>query len=182
MAVTTNPQDLQAQGVRLYDQHDFEAAARLFQQAKDAYAAVNQPDMVAEMKVNIGLVHRALGENQQALEMMQEALRTFQEMGDKLRTAQVQGNLGGVYTALNDRDQAHLAYRQAADLFIELGEKKMYAETMLAIGSLQVRNWKFFDGAVSYQLGLEYLETLTPTQKLLKFLSRLITRLSGTPA
>lgn len=174
-----NAQELQEQGVKLYDQHDYEAAARLFQQAKEAYADAGQQDMVAEMKVNIGLVHRALGENQQALELMQEALRTFQESGDKLRVGQVLGNMGGVYMALNDKEQAFSAYRQAADTFLELGEKKLYSETMLAIGSLQVREGKIFNGAASYQIGLEGLEHLTPAQKIIKRLSSFITGLTS---
>ncbi|MCU0511742.1 MAG: tetratricopeptide repeat protein [Anaerolineae bacterium] len=171
--------ELQEQGVKLYDQHDYEAAARLFQQAKEAYAEASQHDMVAEMKVNIGLVHRALGENQQALELMQEAQRAFQEAGDKLRLAQVLGNMGGVYLALSDREQAFHVYRQAADIFLELGEKKLYSETMLAIGSLQVRGGKFFNGAAYYQIGLEGLENLTPAQKLIKRLSALVSALGN---
>ena len=55
-------------GLELHVPH---ALARAFQQAKDAYSDNDQHDMVAEMKVNIGLVHRELGETQHALEMMQ---------------------------------------------------------------------------------------------------------------
>lgn len=178
--MTTTPHELQMQGIQLYDQHDYEAAARIFQQAKEGYAAAGQVDMVAEMKVNIGLVHRALGENQQALDMMREALQAFQERQDKLRTAQVLGNLGGVYLALSDKDQALASYRQAADIFKELGEKVMYAETMIALGSMQIRDWKFFEGAASYQVGLEFLDKLTPIQKVIQWLARLITSLSRT--
>ena len=74
--------ELQEQGVSLFEQHDYEAAARVFQEARDAYTTGGQDDMAAEMKVNIGLVHSSLNEYQQALELMQEALRTFQEKDD----------------------------------------------------------------------------------------------------
>lgn len=172
-------QELQEQGVRLFEQHDYEAAARVFQQAREAYAAAGQDDMVAEMKVNIGLVHRALSENQQALELMQEALRTFRERQDNLRTAQVLGNMGGVYIALSDREEAYNAYRQAADMFLEMGEKELYSETLLAIGNLQVRQGKIFAGAASYRVGLESKKHLTPAQKMIKRLSNLITSLNN---
>ena len=59
-------QELQEQGVKLFRQRDYEAAGRVFQQALDAYEADKQADMAAEMRTNIGLVHRSLGENQQA--------------------------------------------------------------------------------------------------------------------
>lgn len=176
----TTAKDLQEQGIKLYHQQDYEAAARIFQQAKDAYAADNQPDMAAEMETNIGLVHRALGENQQALEIMQAALRTFQERGDSLRAAQVMGNLGGVYIELGDKEQAYNCYRQAADIFQDLGEKKLYGETLIAIGAMQVRDGKLWAGAATYEVGLENLDKLTMPQKILKGLIGIKNRLSGT--
>lgn len=177
----TSAHDLKEQGVKLFKQRDYEASARLFQQAKEAYQADNILDMAAEMKTNIGLVHRALGENQQALELMEEALHTFQELNDSQRVAQVLGNIGGVYAALGDKEQAHNCYRQAADMFDELGEKELYGQTLLAIGALQVRDGKLTAGAATYQVGLENLHDLTPSQRMLKFLSGVVNKLSGTP-
>lgn len=171
--------ELQEQGVKLFQQHDYEAAAKIFHQAQDAYAEAGQDDMVAEMKVNIGLAHRALGETQQALEIMQEALRTFQERDDAMRTAQVLGNLGGVYNALGDKEQSFASYRQAADIFKELGENELYGETLLAIGDLQLRDGKIVMGANTYRIGLENLPNLTPTQKIIKSLSGVIDRFVG---
>jgi len=173
--------ELQQKGIEHFEQHDYEAAARYFQQAKDLYEAEETHDMAAEMAVNIGLVHRALAENQQALELMQEALRIFQDQEDELRMAQVLGNMGGVYMALNDKEQAFLSYRQAADLFRDLGEQQMYSQTMLALGNLQVRDGKLFAGAVSYQLGLEDMQNLTTRQKILKRLTQFMAALGNTP-
>lgn len=171
--------ELQDQGVKLYEQQDYEAAARIFKQARDAYEDSGQPDMAAEMQTNIGLVHRALGENQQALDVMQLALQTFQEHEDHLRVAQVLGNMGGVYAELSDKEQAYNCYRQAADIFQELGEKKLYGETLLAMGAMQVRDGKIWAGAATYEIGLEQLENLSPTQKILKGLIGVKNRLSG---
>lgn len=172
-------QEYQEQGVKLFNQRDFEAAARAFQQAKESYSELDQADMVAEMQVNLGLVHRALGEHQQALDMMQQALRFFQEADDTRRAAQALGNMGGVYDALNDREQAYNSYRQAADIFLELDEMQLYGQTLLAMGDLQVREGKIMVGAATYQLGLEYIEDLNARQKLMKNISGLITRLTG---
>lgn len=171
--------ELQEQGVKLFQQKDYEAAARMFQQAHDAYKGDNQPDMAAEMQVNMGLVHRALGENQQALDMMQSALHVFQEMSDALRTGQVLGNMGGVYAALGDKEQAYTCYRQAADIFDELGQKKLYGETMLAMADLQVRDGKLLSGAATYEVGLEQLDDLSASQKILKGLLGIRNKISG---
>jgi tetratricopeptide (TPR) repeat protein len=177
----TNAEELKNRGIALFDQHDYEAANRIFQQAKDAYAEESRHDMVAEMKVNIGLVHRVLGELQQALEMMEEALRTFQDQGDQMRVAQTLGNLGGVYLALNDKERAELSYRQAANIFQELGENEYYSDTMMALGAMQVRDGRLFVGAATYQVALENRTRLTGTQKVIRALSNLVNRIGGTP-
>lgn len=176
----TNAQELQAKGVKLFQQKEFEAAARTFQQALEAYEASNQPDMVAEMRVNLGLVHRALGENQQALDAMQEALAYFQETNDDRRMAMVLGNMGGVYVALNDKEQAYTCYRTAADIFQALGEKKLHAETLMAMGDLQVRDGKIGAGAATYEVGLSELDELTARQKVIKGLIGIRNRITGT--
>ncbi|MBC6935155.1 MAG: tetratricopeptide repeat protein [Chloroflexi bacterium] len=175
----TTAQELQERGVKLFQQKDFEAAAQHFQQAMDAYEAEGRRDIAAEMQVNIGLVHRALGENQQALEAMQAALGVFQETGDAVRTAKVLGNMGGVYVELNDHEQAYNCYRQAADIFEAQGEKKLYGETLMAIGALQVDERKLMQGAATYEVGLEQLGELTPRQKMIKGLLGIRNKLSG---
>lgn len=170
---------LKEQGVKLFLQHDYEAANRAFQQAKDAYETENNYMMAAEMKVNIGLVHRSLGESQQALELMQEALRLFQEKHDKLRTANVLGNLGGVYLALNDKEKAENAYREAAKIFQELGEEAFRSDTLEALGRLQLTSGKFLEGALNYQTALSSRKKLSFTQRIILALSNLISRMIG---
>lgn len=172
-------QELQDQGVKLFQQKDYEAAARVFHEAQDAYEADGKKDMVAEMQTNIGLVHRALGEHQQALDIMQAALAIFQELGDPVRAAKVLGNMGGVYAALGDKEQAYNCYRQAADVFEEQGEKKLYGETLIAMGDLQVRDGKLMVGAATYEVGLEQLDHLTASQKVLKGLLGIRNKLVG---
>lgn len=172
-------QEFQQQGVKLFQQHDYEAASRAFRQAQEAYEADGDKGMVAEMQTNIGLVHRSLGENQQALESMQAALVTFQEMNDGRRAAMVLGNLGGVYVALGDREQAYNCYRQAADIFEEIGEKKLYGETLIAMGDLQVRDGKVLAGAATYEVGLENLDELSASQKIIKGLLGFRNKLTG---
>lgn len=172
----STPEDMKEQGVALFRQHDYEAAARAFQQAHDAYLEEGQTLAAAEMNVNIGLVHRELGEAQQALELMQAALRVFEDENDTLRKAQVLGNLGGVYAALDDRDKAERSYREAAELFTELGETELYSDTMIALGAMQVRGGKLIRGAAAYQVALENREHLTGPQRIIKGLSNIISR------
>jgi tetratricopeptide (TPR) repeat protein len=177
--MTSDAKTLQDQGVKLYNQQDYEAATKVFQQAKSAYEDQGDVAMAAEMQTNIGLVHRALGEHQQALDAMQAALHIFQEENEQLRAAQVLGNMGGVYMEIDDKEQAHTCYRQAADTFDDLGETKLYGETMLAIARLQFKDGKIWPAAATYEVGLENLDKLSFGQKVLKRLIGVRNRLSG---
>jgi len=171
--------ELKEQGLKLHQQHDYEAAARLFQQAQEAYTADGSNDMAAEMQVNIGVIHRVLGENQQALDAMQSALRIFQDMGDQDRVAKVLGNMGGVYTALGDKEQAYTAYREAADIFEELDDKQNYGETLVAMGYLLIGNGKWFAGATTIGDGLKFKDKLSANERIMKGLAGVIGRLQG---
>ncbi len=172
-------QELQDQGVKLFQQKEYETAARTFSQAMEQYEADGNKPLAAEMQVNLGLVHRALGEHQQALDAMQAALHTFESASDKLHTAMTLGNIGGVYAALGDKEQAYNCYRNAADLFDELDEKKLHGETLVAMASLQLRDGKFTAGAATYEVGLSELDSLTPGQKVLKGLIGVRKKLIG---
>ncbi len=172
--------ELKEQGLKLHQQHDYEAAARLFQQAQEAYVDEGEQDMAAEMQVNIGVIHRILGENQQALDAMQAALRIFQDMDDKERVAKVLGNMGGVYTSLGDKEQAYTAYREAADIFEDLGDKENHGETLVAMGYLLIGNGKWFAGATTIGDGLKYKQNLSANERMMKGLANVIGRLQGT--
>lgn len=175
----SSAQELQEQGVKLFGQKEYEAAARTFSQAQEQYEADGKPALAAEMQVNQGLVHRALGEHQQALDVMQAALHVFESSSDRLHTAMTLGNIGGVYAALGDKEQAYNCYRNAADLFDELGEKKLHGETLVAMASLQVRDGKLLAGAATYEVGLSELDDLSAGQKVLKGLIGVRKKLTG---
>jgi tetratricopeptide (TPR) repeat protein len=172
-------QELQEKGVKLFKQRDYEAAARTFQEAQTAYEGEGNAMLAAEMAVNLGLVHRSLGENQQALDAMQPALDAFLQANDEMRVAMVLGNMGGVYAAMGDKEQAYNCYRQAADIFKDKGENKLYGETLIAMGDLQMRDGKVMAGAATYEAGLDNLDNLSASQKVIKGLMGVRNKLTG---
>lgn len=157
--------ELKDQGIARYQSKRYEDARRDFQAAAEQYTAAGQPDMAAEMLSNIGLVHRALDEHQQALDAFSEALRTFQDLNDLPRSAQVLGNMGGVFAELKDREQAYMCYRQAAEAFSEIGDNKKYGETLIALAELQMKDGKIMEGAALYEEALKHGEDLNARQK-----------------
>jgi tetratricopeptide (TPR) repeat protein len=162
------PLELQNKALRLYKQMNYEESARLFHQAHEAYLNEGDALMAAEMQVNVGLAHRALGNFQMALDYMEEALREFQARSDPLRIAKTIGNIGGVFNELNDKEQAYYCYRQAVEMFQEMGENEHHGETLLAIARLQIRDGKLLRGASTYEAGLQHLTHLTSSQKVLR--------------
>ncbi len=175
----SNASDLQTQGIQQFQKKRYEEAGALFQQAQAAYEADGQPDMAAEMRVNLGLVYRAQGEHQQALDEMSAAYTVFEGMSDQKRLAMTLGNMGAAYKALDDKEQAYRCYRDAADLFDAVGEQALYGETLLAMADLQMSERKVTAAAATYEVGLSELDDLSASQKVLKNLVGLRNRLLG---
>jgi tetratricopeptide (TPR) repeat protein len=178
----SNADQLKDQGIELYKMHQYEQAVKVFEQAKRAYTEESREEMAGEMLANIGLVHRSLGEGQQALDAMAEALTIFQRLEDALRMAQVLANIGGVYAKMNDNEQAYNNYRQAADIFEEVGEREMYGQTLLAMGRLQLDEGKFMAGAATYSVALENIDNPTWQQKIIKNLGGTVNKVLGVPS
>lgn len=175
----SNASDLQAQGIQQFQKKHYDEAGALFRQAQAAWEADGQPDMAAEMRVNLGLVYRAQGEHQRALDEMSAAYAIFEDMGDQKRLAMTLGNMGAVCKALDDKEQAYRCYRDAADLFEALGEKAHYGETLLAIADLQMSEHKVTAAAATYEVGLSELDNLSASQKAIRNLTSLRNKLLG---
>lgn len=171
--------ELQQQGVTYFGQKDYDEALRAFEGAHAAYETEGNPELAAEMQVNLGLVKRAQGANDEALSLMREGLTVFQNANDTRRTAMVLGNMGGVYAAMGDKELAYNCYREAADIFQELGEKKLQGETLMAMANLQMKDGKVAQSAATYEAGLSQIENLNTSQKLLKGLIGIRNRLTG---
>ena len=171
--------DLQAQGIKQYQQKRYDDAAGTFQQARAAYEADGQADMAAEMRVNLGLVLRAQGKTQAALDEMGEAYLVFEGMADQKRQAIVLGSMGATCKALSDKEQACLYYRDAADTFNEIGEQGMYGEALLAMADLQMSERKVTAAAATYEAGLSEIGELSASQKVIKNLISLRNKMLG---
>src|SRR5450432_1411344 len=101
-----NGASLQAEGITLFMDHEYEPATEKFKAAQSAYQSEGKADLAAEMQVNLGLIDRALGNYDAAVTLMTEARQVFAGISDKSREAQVIGNLGGVYLAQGNNEQA----------------------------------------------------------------------------
>ncbi|MFQ6101857.1 MAG: tetratricopeptide repeat protein [Anaerolineae bacterium] len=174
---TASAQELKEEGLRLFQEGLYEEAAARFKQVQGMFAAEGNEIEAAEMVNNLGVIYRLHGKWDEAIAALDEARAAFARLGDRSREAQALGNLGGLYASKGERDEAQGCLRQAADIFAELGEAQHQGETLLALG---VQMWKAGDrsgGLATYEAGLRTLQRPTTSQKTLRTLLGLRTRL-----
>lgn len=109
----------------------FEEAAELFRKAGNKRFEANALQRVGE-------VSNLLGENQKALESLQQALNIRQSVGSKYGTAQTLSSIGLIYFELGDSAKALDLYNQALVIWKSLNSKGNQAATLNAIGLLYV--------------------------------------------
>lgn len=160
--------ELKNRGLVLFQERKYEEAADKFRQAVAAFAEEDDPEQVAEMKVNLGLCLRNLEQYENALEEMEEGLSYFRETGNELREAQALSNMAPAYAELGDAEQAETFYRTAAAIFQELDEDEAYGEVMLGLADMQFRNGEYVHAVGTYEQGLQYIRNKTHRQRMLK--------------
>jgi len=176
---TASAHELKEEGLRLFQEGLYEEAAAEFRKAQEMFAAEGNEIELAEMVNNLGVIYRMQGKWEEAIAVLDEARAAFVRLGDRDREAQTLGNLGGLYASKGERDKAKECLRQAADIFAELGDTQCQGETLLALG---LQMWKTGDrsaGLATYEAGLQTLQKPTGSQKALRALFGLRTRLLG---
>lgn len=175
----TSAQAVKEEGLRLFEEGLYLEAAERFEQARQAFDAEGDVLEAAEMLNNLGITYRMRHEWDRAAKALEKAESAFTALDDRSRQAQVLGNLGGLYASQGERQKACTTLREAADIFGDLGDEQHRGETLLALG---VQLWKAGDrqaGLAAYQAGLETLEQPSLTQKALRGLLKLRTRMLG---
>ncbi len=179
MAEKTTGRALKEEGLRLFQEGLYEESAAKFRQAQEKFLAEGNEVEAAEMVNNLGVVYRMQGKWDKAIAALEEARAVFVRLGDRSREAQTLGNLGGLYASKHEREQAKECLRQAADIFAELGDDQRRGETLMALG---VQQWKTGDrgaGIATYEAGLHSLQRLSASQKTLRGLLKMRSRLLG---
>lgn len=85
---------------------------------------------------NMGLICSDLGDKQQALNYLSQALPIRRQVGDKSGEATTLMNIGTVYQSLAQTEQALDYYHQALPILREVGNKGMEAITLNNIGTI----------------------------------------------
>ncbi len=172
-------QEFQTKATRLFESEKYEEAAETFTEAMNAYQEAGDEQLAIEMRVNLGLAKREMGDYEAAVTEMQAGLAYFRENGVRLREAQTLGNMALAYAKLDDQEQAQTMYREAASIFREIGEDEYYGETILALGDMLFRSGNLMEALGIFEVGLEHIRNKNHRQKLMKQLLVLKNRMAG---
>jgi tetratricopeptide (TPR) repeat protein len=127
--------------VRLQQQR-YAEALEAFQEARDTFFRLNEPDSVAIVWHQIGRVHEEAGQPEAAEEAFNQSLAIKVRLGNQAGQASTLGQLGTLYSAVLQRPEEAVAfYRRAAEIYGEIGDlaKEGITQSNLAatLGTLQ---------------------------------------------
>jgi tetratricopeptide (TPR) repeat protein len=170
--LTVDLKTLAVDATRVYQEGDFENAARLFGEAASAFQAQGNVLDAAEMKNNQSVAFLQNGDAQASFDAALGTPEIFSTSGDSKREGMAHGNVATALVAMGRMDEAAISYRLAADALEKAGEDQLRASVMQAIAGIQLRKGKIMEALLSMQIGLAGVKQPTFKQKILRGLLR----------
>lgn len=168
-----NPQELVAEGQRLFALEKYDEAAEQFSFAQKAYAEAGDDLKAAEMLNNLGVVWRRARKHEAAVSALEEARQLFARLGDQSREAQVLGNLGGLYSILKRYSESDTCFQAAIEIFQELDDRPRQSETLRAMAIMQFKRGQRSKAFATYEDALYFLPNPGFLQRLTRFLLKI---------
>ena len=170
--VNQDAKTLAANAAKVYQDGDFENAARLYGEAASAFQAQGNVLDAAEMKNNQSVAFLQSGNAQASYDAALGTPEIFSAVGDFRREGMAYGNQATALVSLKRLDEAANLYRLAADVLEKAGEDQMRASVMQAVAGIQLRKGKIMEALLSMQIGLAGVKQPTLKQKILRGLLR----------
>ena len=141
---------LYAQAKKLYDAASTIESMTLYEQARAAFIAEGNVLQAARAANDLGVVYYLLGRHDDARQTFQDALASFEQLGDVLGQAKSIGNLA----PLLERAGAEKNYLRAGELFHQIGEKTFEHDTYRALSQMQLQRGRWLEALASYDRAL----------------------------
>lgn len=166
------PKPLAENAVKVYQEGDYENAARLFGEAASAFMAQDNRLDAAEMKNNQSVAWLQASNPGAAYEAARGTADIFAEAGDPRREGIAYGNEAAALQALGRVNDALEKYRLAAEAFQRADEGDMRATVMQAMAGIELKRGKILEALMNMQIGLSGVKHPTLKQKILLALLR----------
>jgi tetratricopeptide (TPR) repeat protein len=168
-----NPLTLAEDGKTEYQKGNFKAAAGLFSQAAQAYAAATDELNAAEMKNNESVALLQAGKAQAALDATAGTEEIFQKAGDIKRQGIAVSNRAAALEGMKKWQESLAEYDRAASLFEQAGEGDMHSIVRKAAANLNLKRGRITDSQMDIYDSMRLVEKPSFTQRMMKFLMRI---------
>lgn len=168
----TQPVSLAGRGKQEYQKGNYAAAAEMFSQAAQAYAAARDELNAAEMKNNQSVALLQAGKANEALLATDGTEQIFQQAGDLKRQGMAVGNRAAALEGLKKWKESLAEYDRAASLLEQAGEGDMHSAVRKAAANLNLKLGRVTDSQMDVLDSLRLAEKPTLTQRIMKFLLR----------
>jgi tetratricopeptide (TPR) repeat protein len=168
-----NPITLADEGKQSYAEGKYLAAANLFFQAAQAYAAAQDELNAAEMKNNQSVALLQAGKAKEALQATEGTEQVFENAGDIKRQGIAVSNRAAALEGLKKWKEALAEYERAAALFEQIGEGDMHSMVRKAAASVNLKRGHLSDSQMDVYDSLRLVEKPTLLQRIMKFLVRM---------
>ena len=170
---TNDPTTLSESGKNEYAKGNFRAAAGLFAQAAQTYAARQDELNAAEMKNNESVSWLQAGKAKEALQATEGTEAIFEKAGDLKRQGVAVSNRAAALEGLKQWQQALAEYDRAASLLEQAGEGDMHSIVRKAMANLNLKRGRIDASQMDVYDSLRLVEKPTFTQRIMKFLMRI---------
>jgi tetratricopeptide (TPR) repeat protein len=172
MSELSDPKLLTENADRVYQEGDFENAARLYGEAASVFQAQGDPVTAAEMKNNQSVSFLQLKDAQSAYDAAAGTAEIFAAAGDFRRQGIAFANEATALQALNRLDQAIEKYLQSAEVFKQANEEQLRSSVMQAVAGIYLRRFKISEAMNYLSYSVADLKQPTLKQKIIKALLR----------
>jgi tetratricopeptide (TPR) repeat protein len=169
----SNAAVLADEGKKEYEKGNYLAAAELFLQAAQTYAAARDELNAAEMKNNQSVALLQAGKPKEALQATDGTENVFQKAGDIKRQGIAVSNRAAALEGLKNWKEALTEYDRAARLFEEIGEGDMHSIVRKAAANINLKHGRILDSQMDVYDSLRLVEKPTLTQRIMKILVRM---------
>ncbi len=164
-----------AEGMKSYRAGQLSDAIVQFEEARTEFAAQGNEAQAASVANDLGVVYFLSGRKQQAREVLQQALASFEKLGDVTGQAKAIGNLAQLMSQSGDKDGAEKNYTRAAELFHQAGERGMEHDTYRALSQMQLQRGRWLEALAAYDRAL----AASGGSRLLRWFLQIPLRLTG---
>lgn len=147
-------EQLQAEGLQLFQQKQYDAALDRFQTAVPLFAAQANDHGRGELLNNIGVIQRLKKNPQAAIAALQEAAHLFSRLNAPHQLAQTLANLGDLHAQTRQQEEAARCYSQAAQLFAQLNDRHKQSQVLRACSLMRLRQGQWLQSFVYMEKSL----------------------------